>query len=232
MKKVKTKPVIQNAEAVSVKAEIVCNPLTGVPVRASNTRFRPEYCDLVVKMFSEMLEGSGRKLADTESEETRTKAVRPTKAETDEAGKKKRITGTVITERRTNKRNEWTLVMAELPSFAKFGRQIGVSKATITNWQNQFPSFGEACAICTGMLEDAITDRALNGQYDPQFSTFVLKNWCGMKDRHEITGADGAPLNPPAELRSVPLSELDAVQTLLQAAKQRLLAAGTGEKND
>lgn len=230
MKKAKTsRPVIQTGpDAAAVEAQIVCNPLTGIPVRASTTRFRPEYCDLVVKLFAEMLEESGRKLADSESEETRTKASTPKKAEKDADGKRPRIGGPVITERRTVKRKEWTLVMAELPSFSKFGRQIGVSKATISGWQNQFPSFGEACAICTGMLEDAVSDRALNGQYDATFSIFVLKNWCGMKDRHEITGADGAPLNPPAELRGVPMAELDVAHSMLMEIKNRLLLAGAG----
>lgn len=221
---------------------LVKNPVTGKLVANEPKRggsYRSEYCDLILKLFEDMLAASGEKLADKILEEDRSLSEQAAQAESSGAeigadGKKKRRprAGLRIVERRTVKRREWRLVCAELPSLAKFGRLVGVSSATITNWRHSYPSFDDACTRCTDMLGDALFQRGLRGQYDPEMVKFVGKNWAGMKDRHEVTGADGAPLNPPQELRGVPTSVLDATYAELMDLKRRLLEAGQKQQGE
>lgn len=221
--------------AIEVVAELVVNPLTGTPTRSQSGAYHPRYCELVLKMFAEMLESSGVKLADTEVEETREIAERtpPEKRPEDPAadpskpGPKPGRPGMVIQEKRKVKRKEWKLVCAELPSFAKFGRLVGVSSGILKQWRAQYPSFDEACNMAADMAGDALFQRGLRGQYDAEMVKFVGKNWFGFVDRHELTGAEGAPLNPPAEYRGITVEALDEARTALLDLRTRLLAGTT-----
>lgn len=221
----KTKPAVNVGDgAIPVRAEIVVDT-AGTPVRQPyGSKYRAEYCDRVIQMFEDMLAASGEKLEESIAEETRSKSeASPARAKEAEDKRAPR-SETRVTERRTVRRNEWRLVCAELPSMNKFGRLIGVSKNTLINWRAQYPTFDEACCRCIDMLEDALVQRGLRGQYDPEMVKFVGKNWAGMKDRHEITGAEGAPLNPPVEFRTVPLETLNAAEALMLEARRKLLA--------
>ncbi len=231
-----------NPDAKPVSAQLVVNPLTGTPTFSSfGSKYRPEYCQHMLQFFTGELMKSGEKLHEKEIENETTKSERPkgwekaaaeaakvaaAKEGTNVAAPRTTASGVVITERRKEKRQEWRIVCAELPSFARYARSIGVSHATMKNWSALYPTFHEAYDMCVDMLEDALVQRGLRGQYDAELVKFVGKNWAGMKDRHEVTGADGAPINPPPEYRLVPLAELDAVQATLLAARQRLLEAG------
>lgn len=214
--------------AVSVNAEIVINPLTGTPAVSRTSGYRAEYCGLILKMFSEMLDASGTKLEEAVIEETRSLAEKqPVAAEESADGKKHRARPQIaITEKRTVKRKEWRMVCAELPSLSKFARMVGVSAQTVNNWRALHPAFENACAMAIDMAGDALFQRGLRGQYDAEMVKFVGKNWFGFADRHEVTGADGAPLNPPAELRLLPESQLAQIEQELRAIKQRLIGQG------
>ncbi len=223
--------------ATEVVAELVTNPLTGAPVRSRSNLYDPRYCELVLKFFAEMLEMSGAKLADTEVEETREIAERtpPPKPEDlppEEEGKPKRgripgRPGMVIQEKRKVKRKEWRLVCAELPSFAKFGRVIGVSTNVIKGWRSQYPNFDEACQMAVDMAGDALLQRGLRGQYDSEMVKFVGGTWYGFSSKLEVTGKDGAPLNPPAEYRLVPAEVIDEQLKLLREMRTKLLTGGS-----
>ena len=232
-RKATSKPPVASVElAKPVVAEIVCNPLTGVPVRAKSNEYRPEYCEMIIRMFSEMLDASAIKLATSEIEETREIAEREP-AQGKVTGKVGRRQDSVagrgemqITTKRTVHRKEAKIVAPELPSMAKFGRLIGVSTRHLKRWMDLYPTFSEAVQMCMDMGEDALSNRALTGQYDAEFSKFVGKNWYGMKDRQEITGADGAPLNPPPQLRLISTEELESAMAKLQDLRRSLLDAG------
>ncbi len=221
--------------AVEVVAELVVNPLTGTPERSQSGAYHPRYCEMILKMFADMLESSGVKLADTEVEETREIAERtpPEKQPEDPApdpskpGPKPGRPAMVIQEKRKVKRREWRLVCAELPSFAKFGRMVGVSSGILKQWRAQYPSFDEACNMAADMAGDALFQRGLRGQYDSEMVKFVGKNWFGFVDRQELTGADGAAINPPPEYRGVTAEALDAARAALLELRTRLLAGST-----
>lgn len=230
---------IPGDDAVHVQAELVLNPLTKVPYRRGpSSLYRVEYCDLVIKFFAEMLEQSGVKLQEGIIEEKREKAKRPettapgTEIEPPvEQPKKARTSASKleVIEKRTIQRKEWRLVVAELPSFAKFGRLLGVSGQTITNWRRLNPQFEDACQMAADMACDALLQRGLRGQYEPEMVKFVGKNWFGLADRHEITGAEGAPLNPPTQLRNVPLAELEEIERGYLELKRRLIEGATAK---
>lgn len=233
-----TAGLVSGTEAATVvTAELVCNPLTGAPVRSKSSLYEPRYPDMLLKFFADLLEAPGAKLADSEVEETRTIAEKPKRedAQPEEDGKDPSTKpmgrppgrpAQEIVETRKVRRKEWKLVCAEIPTFAKFGRVIGVSTDTMKRWRAQYPSWDEACNMAVDMGADALVQRGLRGQYDPEMVKFVTKNWYGMVDRQELTGADGAPLNPPVELRSVSAEVLDAAYAGLLELKQKLLEAG------
>lgn len=227
---------IPGDDAIDVQAELVLNPLTKAPYRRGPaSRYRIEYCDLILKFFAEMLEQSGIKLQEGITEEKREKAKAPENAIASDAAVEEskprpgghKLRKLEIIEKRTIQRKEWRLVCAELPSFAKFGRLVGVSTDTLVNWRRLNPAFDDACKMAADMACDALLQRGLHGQYDPEMVKFVGKNWFGLADRHEITGAEGAPLNPPAQLRHVSLAELDEAERGLREIKRRLLEGTT-----
>jgi hypothetical protein len=214
---------------ITVTGEIVLAPvlnaMDGVPLRAATGAYDPSFPDLIVQLFTKMLETSGSKRADTLTEDEFTKDLRKNAKPTEEQKKagepgKERL---VRQEARKMKSMKWSFICAELPSLARFGRMVGVSRRQVDHWRARYPSFDEACEMCHDMLEAVIVQRSLTGQYDADFAKFLLKNWLGWKDRTEITGADGAPLNPPPELRLVTTEALEDYQRALLEAKQKLL---------
>lgn len=220
-----------------VVADLVTNPLTGAPVRSRSNCYDSRYCEMILKFFADMLEMSGAKLADTEVQETREIAERqpppkpedlpPVEEGKPALGRTPGRPGMVIQETRKVKRKEWRLVCAELPSFAKFGRVIGVSSYVIKGWRLQYPNFNEACEMALDMAGDALLQRGLRGQYDAEMVKFVGGTWYGFSSKLEVTGKDGAPLNPPAEYRLVPAEMIDEQLKLLREMRAKLLTGGT-----
>lgn len=208
---------------------ILTNDLTGAPKLARDRGYRPEYCDLILKFFAELLEATALTIDEKEIEENRTRSERED-GRVDEKTGKKIPSRMIVKQTRGTRRKERKVICAALPSMAKFGRHIGFSHTAVNNWRVTYPSFDEAAEIAQGMLADEVVQRGLTGQYDAEMCKFILKNWCGFKDRTEITGADGAPLNPPMELRFVSVTVLDETQRDLEALKARLLGQASGGK--
>lgn len=198
----------------------------------SGAKYRPEFPALLVKFFSDMLENSEVRIRESFIKETRT-AAEPSKEQqepeigSDGKPKKKRATKLKITTKRINRRESWRVVMAELPSMPKFARLIGVSRQTLYVWAKQYPTFQEAMEMAKDMFEDALIQRGLQGWYPPELVKIIGENWGTLRDRKEITGADGAPLNPPPELKNVPISVLESYEQKLIALRKELLA-GSG----
>ena len=211
--------------ARTVHGEIVCHPVTGIPLRRDSL-YRPEYCDQIIAMFERMLKVNEQKLLEMEQTDERTKKAKPERS-TDSANRKKHLARLAIVDQRTTKQRRWKWIMAELPSMLAFGREIGVSSDVLQAWRDRYPTFDEACKRCQDMGQAALAHRALNGQYDAEFAKFVGKNWYAMKDRQEITGADGAPLNPPPQLRAIPIEVIDQTLTALYEGRRKLLEAAT-----
>jgi len=89
-------------------------------------------------------------------------------------------------------------------SITSFGASVGVSRTTITNWQHEFPKFGEAVQIAKAHAAAWWEERArlvvANGGTSAQSTLcmFGMKNmgredWA---DRQEVehSGKDGTPL--------------------------------------
>lgn len=221
-------------EPKAVEGEVILTRPTRVGNRTNHpVKYRPEYCQMILDMYDEMLAASDIKIMDEETLEQRSKALREKEQEAatttavgingDPIVQPKRRAKAKTVESRQVKRTMWRYACAELPNFNRFGRLIGVSSSTLISWRKQYPSFDEACEMATDQLQDAIVQRGLTGQYDADFAKFVGKNWARMTDRHEVTGADGAPLNPPPELRLIPIAQLEEAEKQLLELKRRLL---------
>ena len=213
-----SKHTLDQDPAITVTGELVLNPMTGVPLRAKSTAYDPSYPELIIKLFTEMLEKEGSKRADSLTEDEFIKDLR--KNAKDGGKDSGRL---VRQEARKQKSMKWSFICAELPSLSRFGRMVGCSERQVRRWRERYPSFDDACDIAQGMLESVIVQRSLTGQYDADFAKFLLKNWLGWKDRTEITGADGAPLNPPQEFRVVSNEDLEEYRKVLLEARQKLL---------
>lgn len=97
---------------------------------------------------------------------------------------------------------------------ARKGAQVDVS--TIWLWRKQDQTFNEGVelalatnrAIRCAELEDSAFIRAVRGEAAAALEIFLLKNYSQgrLKDRHELTGAEGTPLLPVETIQKI-LSE-------------------------
>ena len=81
-----------------------------------------------------------------------------------------------------------------LPKFHEFAKSIGVSHQTLLNWCDNHVEFFEAYTQAKELQKYFLIENGLNGCYNAPFAIFVSKNITDMRDRQEITGADGAPI--------------------------------------
>lgn len=83
-------------------------------------------------------------------------------------------------------------------SLTAFAGEIGVNRDTVVDWQKKFPEFSVAVkdgqAGRTRCLEQGLLESELGPKTTAHI--FALKNADpeGWRDRHEVTGADGGPL--------------------------------------
>ena len=57
-----------------------------------------------------------------------------------------------------------------------------------------YPEFSLAYTRAKQMQKDLLVQGGLLGVYDSKFSIFVAQNFTDMRERKEITGADGGPI--------------------------------------
>ncbi len=92
-------------------------------------------------------------------------------------------------------------------------RAARVDQATIWRWRQADPTFDEGVQLALAAyreircarLEDSAYNRAVRGQAAAGLEIFLLKNYSGgrLRDRHEVTGADGGPLLPVETLQQI-----------------------------
>ena len=78
------------------------------------------------------------------------------------------------------------ILPGELPSLSAWGDEHNVSPKLISEWQNRYPAFREACTRAKSIGAELLSDRALNGQYNAQYAAFYAKNAFGWRDRTEV----------------------------------------------
>lgn len=94
-----------------------------------------------------------------------------------------------------------------------FAGEIGVCHDTIIEWAKQHPRFSEAVKRGQAARTKCLEQTLIAGETGPKVTAhiFALKNaapdeW---KDKHEVTGRDGAPLVTIVELVSPASSKID-----------------------
>lgn len=92
------------------------------------------------------------------------------------AGKKTFTTknGTVI--------EEEVEIPENLPTFERFGCDIGVTVGTMLSWCDVYPDFHKAYTQAKAFQKNHIIQNGVKGLYNPQFTIFVAKNITDMKD--------------------------------------------------
>lgn len=132
------------------------------------TKYKPEYADELVKFFS-----ASKKTQYIKKEKTVRKS-----------------NGTEEVER------EYGWMAEDLPTFAKFARQLKVNGDTIVEWAKVHPEFSAAYNEAKDLQKEFLVDNGLQGLYPPASFIFTAKNITDMKDRQEVTGKDGKDLFP------------------------------------
>lgn len=103
--------------------------------------------------------------------------------------------------------NEIIALMAMGLSVTASAANLGFHRDTLYEWEKQHPTFSDALKLGRGKRVLFLEKRLLTEDSGPKVtaSIFALKNadaneW---REKHEITGKDGAPLLEPSPLREV-----------------------------
>lgn len=118
------------------------------------TDYHPIYCETIVEFFSKPL----------------------TEQQIKSITKKVTQNGTV------SERAEFGIVAANLPTFTKFARYIGVDTDTLVEWTKVHPEFSVSYKKCKELQKDFLIDNALAGRYNPAAFIFTAKNITDMRD--------------------------------------------------
>jgi hypothetical protein len=82
-----------------------------------------------------------------------------------------------------------------LPMFEVFAHEVAnVSRVTLWRWTDAYPEFAEAWERAQELQKNFLIQNGISGLYNPVFTQFVAKNITDMKDRQEVTGADGGAI--------------------------------------
>lgn len=100
----------------------------------------------------------------------------------------------ITTGKNEYERTDYETVPMPLPTFAKFARSIGVNGDTIVEWTKHYPEFSAAYNAAKDLQKEFLVDNGLAGHYPPASFIFTAKNITDMRDRQEVTGADGGPI--------------------------------------
>jgi hypothetical protein len=85
----------------------------------------------------------------------------------------------------------------KIPFFMRsFAREYGISQDTLTNYCKQSEEFFGSYKRAREIIGEALMLGGLKGWWHPTAFIFTAKNETDMKDRQEITGADGKDLIP------------------------------------
>jgi len=81
-----------------------------------------------------------------------------------------------------------------LPTLAGFACKIGVHRETLLNWANEHPEFFDALKMAKEHQERILVENGLLGRYDKTFAIFTAKNLINWRDKTEISGDGGGPV--------------------------------------
>jgi hypothetical protein len=95
---------------------------------------------------------------------------------------------------------DFKIVANKLPKFHEFAKSIGTSTVTLLEWCDKHEEFLSAYTQAKELQKYFLIENGLNGCYNPNFAIFVSQNITDMRNRHELTGADGKDLIPARTL--------------------------------
>ena len=76
---------------------------------------------------------------------------------------------------------------SELPTFAAFARNLGVTQAQLKKWEETHADFAEAAKKARDLQGDILIQNSLRGNYSSSFAVFTAKNILGWTDGKETT---------------------------------------------
>lgn len=82
----------------------------------------------------------------------------------------------------------------DLPLKSGFAKSIGVYSEIISRWAKQHEDFAQALKKAEDSQKRILVTNGLNGLYDKTFAIFTAKNIIGWRDKQEISGSDGGPI--------------------------------------
>ena len=134
----------------------------------ARNRYDPKLCEQIVEYFERQAEAPIRDLAPTSKEEDSRHGQKNTR--------------------------EFRHICAELPTLQGFACEIKIPSSTLRSWAKDHEEFGEAYDRCKDIQYRLLVDRGLTGQYNPQAFIFAAQNMTDMRDKRELTGEGGVPL--------------------------------------
>ncbi len=132
------------------------------------SKYKPEYCALIVEYFERQASAPVRDLAPVSKLEEGVKGQKNIR--------------------------EFRHICAELPTLQGFACEVKIPSSTIRTWAKEHEDFGEAYDRCKDIQYRLLVDRGLTGQYNPQAFIFAAQNMTDMRDKRELTGEGGVPL--------------------------------------
>ncbi len=75
---------------------------------------------------------------------------------------------------------------SELPTFAAFARQLGVTQKQLMQWEEEHADFAEAAKKARDLQGDILIQNSLRGNYSASFAVFTAKNILGWTDGKEM----------------------------------------------
>lgn len=86
------------------------------------------------------------------------------------------------------------LVRVKLPTIEGFALFIGVNKTTLYEWEKEHPEFSNALDHIRTKQQERLIDGGLSGDYNPMIAKLVLSANHNMREKTELTGQDGGPV--------------------------------------
>jgi len=107
------------------------------------------------------------------------------------------------------------ITAAQFPTFQSFAANIGVNIDTLHEWKKIHEDFSESYARAQELQEHIWLVNSMSNLYNSQFAQFFGTNCLGYKNKSEITGANGGPIQLAAvnysALTTQELEELEAM---------------------
>jgi hypothetical protein len=98
---------------------------------------------------------------------------------------------------------DYKIVANRLPVFHEFAKKIGVTHKTLLNWCDSHVEFLQSYTQAKELQKFFLIENGLSNCYNANFAIFTAKNITDMRDRQEITGADGKDLIPARTLSKI-----------------------------